>query len=165
MHIWHDVHNGSVSILSSVSFQICSVYPASSDIVDLCPNFWCDNPKENVFLGIWFCAFDFSFIFTKNACFLFVTCVNVTAFCSMSMNNTVKTSLWKSQVCIKFINVIMENNWSQKSGTDSTLYNVAMKDFPLSSCIFIWTYPVFSLWQNSHVQLQYIYPFSPMRPV
>ena len=31
----------------------------------------------------------------------------------------------------------MENNLSQKYGANSTLYNVAMRGFPLSSRIFI----------------------------
>ena len=35
-------------------------------------------------------------------------------------------------------NVIMENNRSHNSGANSTLYNVAMKIFPLLSHIFIW---------------------------
>ena len=36
----------------------------------------------------------------------------------------------------------MGNNWSHKSGANSRLYNVAMKGFPLLSCIFILTSPV-----------------------
>ena len=43
------------------------------------------------------------------------------------------------KVCPKYINLIMENNRSHMYGTNSTLYNVAMKGFPLSSHIFIWT--------------------------
>ena len=46
-----------------------------------------------------------------------------------------------------------------KSGADSTLYNVAMNGFLLSSRIFIWTSPVFSLWWNDHLQLWYIICF------
>ena len=48
--------------------------------------------------------------------------------------------LWKRQVCPEFINVIIENNLWHKSGAKSTLCNVAMKDFPLSShiCIHAW---------------------------
>ena len=45
----------------------------------------------------------------------------------------------KSQLCPESINAIMENNQSHKSGANSTLYNVAMKGFPLYSHIFIWT--------------------------
>ena len=37
----------------------------------------------------------------------------------------------------------MLNNRSHKSGTNSTLYKVAMKGFPLSSRIFIWNSPAF----------------------
>ena len=47
------------------------------------------------------------------------------------------------QVCPEFINIIMENNQSQKYGANSTLYNVAMKGFPLFSRIFIITSPIF----------------------
>ena len=36
----------------------------------------------------------------------------------------------------------MENNQLHKSGENSILYNVSMKVLPLSSHIFIWTYPV-----------------------
>ena len=39
--------------------------------------------------------------------------------------------------------LIMENNRYHMYGTNSTLYNVAMKSFSLSSWNFIWTYPVF----------------------
>ena len=37
----------------------------------------------------------------------------------------------KIQVCPELINVMIENNLSHKSGAKSTLYNVAMKVFPL----------------------------------
>ena len=36
----------------------------------------------------------------------------------------------------------MENNQLHKSGANITLYNIAMKVFPLSPHIFIWTFPV-----------------------
>ena len=71
--IWYDVHNGSRSILISISYQNVSVSTTSSDLVDLCPNLWCNNPKENFFLGIWFCDFDFTFILPKIYVF-FVHC-------------------------------------------------------------------------------------------
>ena len=127
--IWHDVQYVSGSTLSSISWQKNPVSPASSYLVDLCPYIWCNNSKENVFLGICFCDFEFSFIFTKNACFCCELCGNVTAFCSLSLNKSVPKHLWKRQVCTKFINLIMENNWSHKSGANSGLYNVAMKGF------------------------------------
>ena len=76
-----------------------------------------------------------------NTCFRCALCGNVTAFCSLSLNKTIKTPLQKRQVCTKFINVIMENNWLHKSGANSTLYNVAMTSFPILSQNFIWTYP------------------------
>ena len=71
--IWHELQNGSWSTLSSICCQNISVYPYSSDLVDLCPNLWCNNSRDTFFLGIFFCDFDFSFIFTKNECF-FVSC-------------------------------------------------------------------------------------------
>ena len=43
--IWHDVKYGSVSTLISMSCQTYAVSPSSSDIVDMCPNIWCNNPK------------------------------------------------------------------------------------------------------------------------
>ena len=44
-----------------------------------------------------------------------------------------------------FINVMIENNLPHKSGAKRTLYNVAMKGFPLLSHIFIHTWLFFSL--------------------
>ena len=40
------------------------MYLASSDFVDLCPNFWCNNSRYFVLWEIF--DFDFYFIFTKN---------------------------------------------------------------------------------------------------
>ena len=97
--IWHDVQNGSGSTLSSISFQTFALSPASSDLLDLCPNLWCNNSKETLFLGICFCDFEFSLVFTKNACFLCVMCSNVTAFCLSLLKKTVQISLWKGQAC------------------------------------------------------------------
>ena len=57
VEIWHYVQNRSGSTLSSISCQIFAVSPANSYIVDLCPNLWCNKPKENFFLGIWFRGF------------------------------------------------------------------------------------------------------------
>ena len=146
--IWHDVQNGAGSTLISMSCQQFSVSPASINLVDLCPNIWCNNSKKKVFLGICFCDFHFSFIFTKNAFFLCALCVNVTALCSLSLKKTVQNPLLKRKLCPEFINVIMENNWLHNYCANSTLYNISIKGFPLSSRIFIWNYPVFfSLWK------------------
>ena len=71
--IWHDVQNGSGYTLSSMFFQTFAVYTASSDLVYLCPNIGCNNPKETFFLGISFCDFFFSFVSTKMNVF-FVSC-------------------------------------------------------------------------------------------
>ena len=38
VEILHNVQNGSGSTLSSIYCQICAVFPASIDLVDLCPN-------------------------------------------------------------------------------------------------------------------------------
>ena len=38
VEIWYDVQNVSGYILSSIACQNFSVYPASSNLVDLCPN-------------------------------------------------------------------------------------------------------------------------------
>ena len=71
--IWHDVQNGSGSTLRPIYCQIFSVSPDSSDLVDMCTNLWWNNSKKKLFLGINFFDFDFSFIFTKDAC-LSVSC-------------------------------------------------------------------------------------------
>ena len=76
VEIWHYVHNGSVYTLSSIYCQTFSVSPEISDLVDLCPNLWCNSSKENFFLGIYFFVFDFSFLFTKIV-FFFVRCALV----------------------------------------------------------------------------------------
>ena len=60
---------------------------------------------------------------------------------SFAQNYTVQNPFWNQQECPKFINVIIENNPSHKSGAKSTLCNVAMKISLLSSHIFIHTCP------------------------
>ena len=79
--------------------------------------------------------FDFSLIFPRGAFLLCALCGKVTALFSLAPKYTVQNLLSKRQVCPEFINVMIENNLSHKSGTKSTLCNVAMKDFPLSSHI------------------------------
>ena len=86
-----------------------------------------------------FFFFDISLIFPRNACFLCALCGNATAFFFSAPKYTVKNPLWKIQLCPEFINVMIENNQSHKSGAKSTLYNVAMKGFPLSLHICIRT--------------------------
>ena len=68
--IWNHVQKGSGSTLGSTSCKTFAVYSSNSDLVALCPNLWCNNYRENFFLGVCFCNFDFYFVFTKNACFL-----------------------------------------------------------------------------------------------
>ena len=122
--------------------QIFAVYPASNDLVDMCPNIWCNNSKETFFLAICFFDFDFYFVFNEDACFLCALCGKVTPFCALLLKTTVQNPLWKRQVCPKFIKIMMENNRSHKSGTNIMLYNTAMKGFPFLSQISIWSYPL-----------------------
>ena len=163
--ILHDVQKGSGSTLSSMSFQIFSVSPARIYLVNMCPNLWCNHSKETFFLGICFCSFEFYFVFTKNACFCCELCINVTVFCLLSLNKTLKNPLWKSQLRPKLINVTTQNNQLHKSGANSTLYNLAMKGFPLPSHILFGLILFVLLWQNSHLQFWYIYLFPPMGPL
>ena len=89
--IWNDVQNGSVSTLSSIYFQTFLVSPSSSDHVDLWNNLRCNNPKETFFLENFLSDFEFSFIFTKNSCFICAMCGDVTEFYMSSPNKSVKT--------------------------------------------------------------------------
>ena len=61
--ILHYVHKGSVSTPISVSCQTLEVSPASSELVDLCPNLWCNNSRYNFFLEIF--DLHFSFFLSK----------------------------------------------------------------------------------------------------
>ena len=98
-------------------------------------------PKKISFWGFTFVILTFPF-FTLKWCFLCALCGNVTKFCSFTLNINMKNPLLKSQVCTESINTIMENNWSHKSEANSTFYKMEMEDLPLSSCMFIYTYPV-----------------------
>ena len=142
VEIWYDVHNSPGSTLRSISCQTFTVSPYRIDLVYLFPNLLHNDSKETHFLGIFFCDLGFFFVFTKNTCFLCAMFGNVTVLCLLSLKKTVQNPLWKSQVCPKFVNVIIENSQSHKSGANSTLYNVATRGFTLLPCIFIWTYPV-----------------------
>ena len=96
--------------------------------------------KQFSFLLVIF-FFEFSMIFPRNACFLCALCGNVTKFFSFAQKYTVQNPLRERQLCPEFINVIIENNLSHKSGARSTLYKVAMNLFMLSSHICICTDP------------------------
>ena len=52
--IWHYVPKGSGYIPSSISCQNFSVSPSINDLLDRCPNMWCNNSKETFFLGVTF---------------------------------------------------------------------------------------------------------------
>ena len=77
---------GSGFILSLIYFQIIAVSPEINDLVDLCPNIWCNNPKAILFLGAILFDVEISFVFTKNECFLCALCGRVTEFFSVSTN-------------------------------------------------------------------------------
>ena len=79
------------------------------------------------------------FVVTKNVCFLCDLCGNVTIFFSFSPKYTVQNPLWNKQIYTKFINVLIENNLSHRSGAESTLCNVAIKISLLLLQIFIRT--------------------------
>ena len=70
-------------------------------------------------------------IFPRNACFLCALCGNVASFFFSAPKYTMKNLLWKRQECTVFINTMIENNLSHKSGAKIMLYNVAMKVFLL----------------------------------
>ena len=131
------MQKGSGYILSSISFQQFTVSTAINDMVVMCTNLWCNNPKANFFLGAILFYLDISFIFNKNSCLLCALCVIVNEFSLLSPKYTVHKPFWNKKVCTKFINVIIENILSHRSGAKSTLCNVAMKDFLLLSHIFI----------------------------
>ena len=109
-----------------------------------------------------FCDFNFSFVFTKNACFLCALYSNVTVFCPLSLKKTEKKILWKRQCYTNLINEIVENNQSHKFGVNKTLCNLVIDCFPLSQRISIWTLLFVLLWSNAHLKLWYVYLFPPM---
>ena len=59
----------------------------------------------------------------------------------------------------------MENNWSHKSGANSTLYKLAMNSLQLLSLILFELVLFVYMWQNSYLQIQNIHLFPPMSPV
>ena len=122
------------------------------------PNLWCNNSKAIIFLAGNLFFFDISLIFPRTACLLCALCGKVTALLSFYPNYTVQNPLWKREVRPEFINATIENNLSHKSGAKSTLCNVAMKGFMLSSHIFIRT-RLFLLWRDVRIQLKVIYPY------
>ena len=107
----------------------------------MCPNLWCINSKAIFFLFRFF--FELSILFPEKAGFLTALCGNVTALSSFAPKYTVQNPLWNSHVCPAFINVMIENNLSHKSGANSTLYKVATNVFLLSLHICIRTEPFF----------------------
>ena len=122
--IWHEVQKGSGYILSSAYSQTLVVSPANNYLVDMYPNIWYSNSKAIFFLASNLSFFDFSIIFSINACFLCALCGKDTVLLSFALKYTVQNPLWKRQVCTEFINVMIKNNLSQKSGAKITLCNV-----------------------------------------
>ena len=133
--IWHFVQEGSGSILGYTYSQTLELSPSDNYLVYLWPNLWCNNSKSIFFLAGNFFVLETSFISLKNECFPCAICGNVTAFFSFALNYTVQNPFWNKQVCPKFINVMIENNLSHKSGINSTLCNVAIEASLLSSHI------------------------------
>ena len=95
--IWHYVQKGSGSILISMYFQTIIISLSSGNVVNPCPNLWCNNSRKSFFLGICFNDFGFSLVFTQNECFICALCRNITAFYSISLNKTVNTIFEKGR--------------------------------------------------------------------
>ena len=153
------MQKGSGSILSYISSKTSALPPAKNDLVDLWPNLWCNNSKSIFFLSGDFFFFGISLIFPRNACFLCALCGKVTTLFSFATNYTMQNHLRKKQVCPEFINIVIKNNLSHKSGVKITLCNVAIKASPLSSHIlFVLDIFVF-LWHDVSLKLQCIYPY------
>ena len=99
------MQKGSEYILSLISSQTLSLYPAINDMVDLCPNLWCNNYKTIFFLDDNLFA-----LFPPKLYYLCALYGKLTVFFSSDPNYTVQNPLRNKQVCTKLINVIMENN-------------------------------------------------------
>ena len=153
----------SGSILVSISLQIFPVSPAINDLVYLCPNLWCNNPKATLFQGANFFDFDLCLNPPQYACFCCALCGKVTAFLSLFPNYTVRNPLWNEQLCTEFVNVIIENNLLHRSGDKSTLYNFAIKVSPLSLHIFIQTRPFWFAVTWCPLTTSIFYPYILMR--
>ena len=157
--IWHDVQKGSGYIFSSISSSTLPVSPANNYLVDLWPNLWCNNSTAIFFLTGTLFVFDISLNFPKDEFFLCALCGYVTEFFSFATKYTVQNPLCNKQICTKFINVMIENNPSHKSGAKSTLCNVSIKGSPLMSQNCIHACPFFLLWRDVRPKLQCVYPY------
>ena len=129
---------GSGSIFSFKSSLTLVVSPAKNDLVDFWPNLWCNNYTSMFFLAGNLFFFEISFIFPRKPCFLCELCGKVTALSPFAPKYTVQNPLWKKQVCPAFINILIENNLSNKSGAKSTLCNVAIKRYQLLLHTFLY---------------------------
>ena len=63
--ICHDVQKEIVSTLNSMSCQTFTVYTEIIDLVDLCPNIWCNNLKDTFFQEFDFLILTFPSFFLK----------------------------------------------------------------------------------------------------
>ena len=81
--------------------------------------------------------FDICFISPQKACLLCALCGKATTSSPCHQSKPVKNPFLNKQVCTKFINLIIENNLSHRSGARSTSCNIAMKVSPLLSQFFI----------------------------
>ena len=111
----------SGSILSSVTLQTFAVYIVINGMVGLCPNLWCNNSRATFFLGAILFYFDICFIIPKYECSRCALCGKVIAFSPCRQITPYQKPLLNKQVCTKFINIIIENNLSHRSGAKSTL--------------------------------------------
>ena len=116
--IWHEMQKGSRSILSSTYSHTLVVSPSNNDLVDLCPNIWCNNSKVIFFLAGDLFFFDTSWTFPVKACFLYALCNNVTAL-SHSAQRKKMLLQEKSRMCQRKINLQQERK---------LLYNCYIRD-------------------------------------
>ena len=115
------MQKGSGYILNSTPLQTFAVYTAINNVVYLCPNPWRNNSKASLFLGAVFFHLAFSFVFTKNECFLCALFGRVTTFSFLFLKYTMLKTLWNKQVRPKLINTIIENNPLHGPGAKSML--------------------------------------------
>ena len=136
--ILHYVQKGSGYTLRSISYQELIVSPASSELVDLHPNLWYNHSRD-LFL------FTFLLFLQKKIMFSMHTICKYCRVLLVSWKENHEKPLMKSPVCNELIRVILESDWSCKSGENSTLSNVEIifsiiiaqfyLDFP---CLFCW---------------------------
>ena len=75
------MQKGSIYIIISIYWKHSAVSLSINDLLDLCPNIWCNNSKATSFRGDIFFDLVFYFVFTKKCmfplCNIFLTCIEV----------------------------------------------------------------------------------------